>query len=547
MLYQLHATLAARVVGYCAQLGTAAASPWDDDSERTAGIRPGMPLAEATALAGYTRRASSHGPVSAAGAAALPLHLEMHDPLADRLALEELAEWCRRFSPTVGLDEAAGLESLLLDVSGLGPLFGGEPALAQRVAREFHERNLTARVAIADTFGAAWALAHFAALNRSEGPTKAPRSPTSGLRPRASSLPSILAALRVPILVPEGQTGAAIAPLGVEALRLPQPIGALLADLGLRRIEQVAVLPRATLLARFGPLVLERLDQANGTVAEVITARAVEKELEFQWLFEQPTGRREMIEFALGELVAQVCDALARERRGVLRLQCRFEYEGRSGGRFIVGLYRPSASPRHVGDLVRLKFEAMRFCEPLSAIHLTVLAVDRLEFRQREIFSLEQVPGQRREAPRELAALIDRLSNRLGPHAVARPWLLASALPEFACQYKPLASLPARRGGKARSAAPTRIAGDLPLHLEPQPRPLSVVSIAPEGPPVQFRCLGRDERIAHVWGPERIETRWWRTRCVRRDYYQVETAAGERFWLFRQLNTGEWFLQGEFV
>jgi protein ImuB len=76
---------------------------------------------------------------------------------------------------------------------------------------------------------------------------------------------------------------------------------------------------------------------------------------------------------------------------------------------------------------------------------------------------------------------------------------------------------------------------------------LPVVSIAPEGPPVQFRLAGRDERIVRAWGPERIETGWWRTRYVRRDYYQVETARGARLWLFRQLNSGAWFLHGEFT
>jgi hypothetical protein len=34
------------------------------------------------------------------------LHLELADPLADRLALAELAEWCQQFSPSVALEEA---------------------------------------------------------------------------------------------------------------------------------------------------------------------------------------------------------------------------------------------------------------------------------------------------------------------------------------------------------------------------------------------------------------------------------------------------------
>ena len=46
--------------------------------------------------------------------------------------------------------------------------------------------------------------------------------------------------------------------------------------------------------------------------------------------------------------------------------------------------------------------------------------------------------------------------------------------------------------------------------------------------------------------PERIQTGWWRGRTVGRDYYRVETACGRRFWLFRRLRDGRWFLHGAF-
>jgi error-prone DNA polymerase len=380
VLYELHASRGARVVTYAAPLASAGAANSEQDPTRTAGIRAGMPLAEASALAAY-RQHAQQGPQQAHdgrqhaqqgrrpvqdgrqhaphGGEALPVHLELHDPLADRLALEELAEECRRFSPTVGLEEGERPESLLLDVSGLAPLFGGEPALVELIVRALSQRGLTARVAIADTLGAAWAVSHFAAERA---------------------------------IVPAGESQRVIGPLDVEALRLPPATCEQLAELGLRRIEQVAVLPRSTLLARFGPLVLLRMDQARGLAAEAIVARAAPEELEFSWPFEHPTGRREMIEFALDELVARACGSLARERRGVLRLACRFEQERGGGDRLVVGLYRPSASPRHVGELVRLKFEALRFSEPLSAIRLAhPLRAPRL------------LPGRNRHRPSPLA------------------------------------------------------------------------------------------------------------------------------------------------
>jgi len=80
----------------------------------------------------------------------------------------------------------------------------------------------------------------------------------------------------------------------------------------------------------------------------------------------------------------------------------------------------------------------------------------------------------------------------------------------------------------------------------PRPVALPVVAVAPDGPPAKFRLRGVEHRIAQAWGPERIETGWWRGPTVARDYYRVETVDGFRFWLFRRLRDGAWFLHGMF-
>ena len=78
------------------------------------------------------------------------------------------------------------------------------------------------------------------------------------------------------------------------------------------------------------------------------------------------------------------------------------------------------------------------------------------------------------------------------------------------------------------------------------PQVLDVVSIVPDGLPLAFRFQGRLHRVAYHWGPERIETGWWRGASVRRDYYRVQTESGLRFWLFRNLPDQRWHLQGTF-
>ena len=42
------------------------------------------------------------------------------------------------------------------------------------------------------------------------------------------------------------------------------------------------------------------------------------------------------------------------------------------------------------------------------------------------------------------------------------------------------------------------------------------------------------DRVQRVLaGPERIESGWWDGDDIRRDYYLVETASGQRAWAFR--------------
>jgi protein ImuB len=86
-----------------------------------------------------------------------------------------------------------------------------------------------------------------------------------------------------------------------------------------------------------------------------------------------------------------------------------------------------------------------------------------------------------------------------------------------------------------------------PLAVYSPPIPLNAVSIAPDGPPMSFELAGQRHQIVQWSGPERIETGWWRGRSVRRDYWRVETATGERFWLFRRLESGQWQLHGAYA
>src|SRR5262249_29767092 len=104
------------------------------------GVRAGMPLAEALAVEPR-------------------LNVHEENSQSEVQALEKLAAWGQRYSPIIGLEEGSAPESLLLDVTGCAACFGGEERLAQRAVRDLRVLGYTAHIALADTVGAAWALA----------------------------------------------------------------------------------------------------------------------------------------------------------------------------------------------------------------------------------------------------------------------------------------------------------------------------------------------------------------------------------------------------
>ena len=193
-----------------------------------AGLRPGMMLPDARAM--------------------LP-ELAVHPaaPEADAGLLERLAAWCERYTPYVAIDRAHehaasdGSGALWLDITGCAHLFGGEAALRLDLLARLERRGLHARAAIADSPGAAWALARFGADDAA--------------------------------IVQPGGSRAALGPLPVAALRLAPEQALMLERLGLARIESLYPLPRQALAARFGDDLTTRLDQALGAAAEPISPR----------------------------------------------------------------------------------------------------------------------------------------------------------------------------------------------------------------------------------------------------------------------------------
>ncbi len=469
------------------------------------GIRVGMPIAEAKSLL-------------------RELVIERYEQLADSVALRKLAEMCDRFSPCVALEEGEEPASLLLDISNLAHLLGSDVRLAKRVDKFFTSRKYYVQITVADTIALAWAVAHF--------------------------LPTLEPPLQSPAIMPSGQLASAnefrpsiLDQLPVESLRIAHDTADLLHRLGIETVGQLSALPRESLSSRFGEQLLLRLDQLTGAAPEVLVSYRGLAALEAGCALEQPTTDRTALLHVLSQLVEQLAGHLSARDQGAVLLVCKLGYAKGKPVLVRIGLVEPSASARQFMELIGLHFETVVLTDEVVRVEIHAAVVGGLSERQHELF-VDQWPS----APHQLAVLINRLSSRLGDAQVVRPQLRPSPLPERAFRYLPANSEPTSPSRKkpASDSDPSSVA-PRPLLLYPDPRRVEVMSVAPDGIPQVIQLDSRRERIVQHWGPERIETLWWRGPSVRRDYYRIATESGEHWWIFRQLTDGQWFLHGIFA
>ena len=494
---------------------------------------PGIPFALLRAeqgrliLAAVSTAAAEEGlhpgqPLAAARVLVPDLAIEPERPAAARALLRRLARRCERYSPWVAEDPSAALlcgglggdAGLFLDITGCAHLFGGEARLAKDLLDRLSAAGHVARLGIAATAGAAWALA---------------RQGTGANRPLA-------------LLPPEADLETGLAPLPVAGLRLPAAVLELLARLGLERIGQLYDLPPATLTPRFGQVLNQRLAEALGRRAESIDPLTPPVELVVRRHFAEPIADPEDLGRVLTLLFEELAATLARQGLGARRLVVTGHRADGGRSSFALGLSRPSRDPRHFARLARPAQERL---EPGFGFDLMSLAAPRVEPLSPEQGALaadgDLLSAARPEAA--LAALVDRLEEKLGQGSVTRPVALPSLWPERASALRaPFSPLP----------DPLQGLRPRPLHLLRRPEPVEVVALLPDRPPARFTWHKRSFQIAHAEGPERLEPGWWRPEEeseTGRDYWRVEDQDGRRFWLYRRIESGapRWFLHGLFA
>ena len=370
-------------------------------------------------------------------------------------------------------------------------------AISAWIAARLAGLGVEARLGLADTPSAAWALARF-------GPADTR-------------------------IVTPGETRTAVSDLPVEGLRIAAEDARLLRRLGLTTIVAVDELPRASLARRFpcrerGSAVLARLDRALGRSAEPLVPLAPPPACLERLALPEPVIDRAGLDAALARLMPGLTASLERGGLGVRRLALRCY---RVDGGVSVCAVATARAVRDGDHLLRLFRETLETVDPGFGIDLAALHAERVE----PLAPAQHALAGTRRRQGDVSLLIDRLRARLGAGAVCRLEPVARHRPETAER----AVAPGRNPAPwpKTPAAPRQ--PQRPFRLFERPEPVEVMAEVPDGPPLLFTWRRVRRRVARAAGPERIEPEWWageRDEAVR-DYYRIEDADGQRYWLYR--------------
>lgn len=455
-------------------------------------------------------------------------------------AFAAFADWHSNASPLVAImTQSSAYGDLVLDITGAAHLFGGERPMLRTLLTRLRDLGYTVSGAIAPTIGAAWGISHF---SRSR-------------------------------VVDDADLASVLDALPVAALRLTPAQIAGLGQMGLTSIGQLRAQHRKPLQARFGLSLLERIDQAYGTLQERMTPRLVHAEHHAERRFADP--------------IALMDDVLMTTHDLAVQLAMRLQAEGKGGQAFHLFLYRVdhklmtlsvnsarlTRDPEHITKLFVHRSERLQGEYDagfgIDLIRLAASSVAQLDTVQLGVFS-------QAAAAEELSQLHDRMSSRLGTMSVLRTELVASYVPERAARLAPALVVNKASSGDAAWPKACR-----PLRLLPVPERVSIHAGVPGGLPASMIWRRESYRIEKASGPERLGAEWWRTGqrlqlippmppekgtklsdvsnlvlfeadAATRDYYVIEDAHGRRFWIYRQgfHQPGEpdvWHLHGLFA
>lgn len=301
--------------------------------------------------------------------------------------------------------------------------------------------------------------------------------------------------------------------LPVDRIALEPTVATALSRMGLRILSQVQALPRHTLARRFEAPVLKHLDALLGLRHLALAFYLPPDRFDVRIELNFDVQSHQALLFPLRRLTGDLSAFLCGRDSGVQRFDLHLEHAGLPDSVIKVGLLSAERDPAMLFELARGRLEQVQVEAPVRGFRLRAEDLPSFVPQRQELF--DDRPQQ--SLPWE--QLRERLRARLGDEAVQGLRFQADHRPECAWQ--------------------TRVDNQFCGGLSGVHRPGWLLT----------EPLAVHEGSARIlMGPERIESGWWDGADVRRDYYLIQTRAGQQGWAYRVVGEGgPLWLQGWFA
>lgn len=411
------------------------------------------------------------------------LRVTQRNVLSEKLILNSIAELLQQFSPQIICEE----ESIIFEISGSLRLFGGIDQLKKKIKETIKARRFRYEMAISPTIlSALW-------------------------RARSAQVKAVFNVKNLP---------SEMAPLPIDVMGMGKELRSSLQAIGIENLADLIRMPRAGMARRYGWALVDTLDRAMGRKPDPRAMWKAPEYFEKSLEFYCETDSRKLLDQGIIRLSDQLSYFLCQRQLAIRRLIVEIHtnsrvYEGNPES------YHPVREGNSIVWMVSNWLDAIRLDSPAW----------RLVFRAREFISFQPDQGlnfSKAIEQERLRVAVDGIRSRFGNAAIVRVGISPDHRPEMATQKVSLDSVRKIEGREQKGWPLFLLSQAVNLH--------GIVGKQDHG-----------EGMKIMGGPERIESGWWDGNDVSRDYYRVRSSDGAELWVFNDLRSGNWYLQGYFL
>ena len=416
--------------------------------------------------------------------------------------LELGIECARAFSPHIEENQP---DTVLFDARGLESLFGPPAALANEIARRI---GVPASIALAANTDAALYAAR-------------------GLR-------------GITVITP-GHEPSTLAPLPLNLLPCPPQTAELLHLWGLRKFADLAALPPLGVAARLGDAGIHLQRLARGEATRQL--RPLKEPFLFEAALEldYPVELLDALCFILSRLLQDVCAQLTVRALATNQLTLRLTLERAPEHMARLRLPVPMLDPAAFLKMLQLELSGR---PPAAPVVKVWLRADPVKPRRLQ-HGLFLPPSPE---PEKLEVTVARVRHLVGEGRVGSPELADTHRPDsfFMRHFGEKRGAPGSGSVTAVAVAPAATFSGTRLCLRRFRPPRYAQVLIVNQQPVRVASQTVNGRVVVAKGPWRTSGEWWQTTAWHRDEWDVALEFGTLYRLFRELDSGRWFIEGSY-